>query len=103
MDGNMLPGSTCSSPRKQKLRAMLLWTQSKLKEQNLKIKRLQAQGRRIKKRIIKVEDLLKEVKEKFPMTNENIASLQNLNVQVCKQFPNITIFSQIVPFAIKCF
>lgn len=30
-----------------------------------------------------MEDILKKLQEKFAMTNENLASLKNINVQVC--------------------
>lgn len=78
-----LPASTCSTPRKRKLINKLRWTENKVKKQNIKIKRLQTQSRRLKNKLFNVEDVLKKLQEKFAMTNENLESLKNINVQVC--------------------
>ncbi|XP_047987790.1 uncharacterized protein LOC125227501 isoform X1 [Leguminivora glycinivorella] len=83
IDPDQLSEFTYSTPRKIKLCAKLRWAENKVKTQKLKIKRLQTQSRRLKRKINKMEDILKELKEKFAMSNENISTLQNLNVQVC--------------------
>lgn len=78
-----LPASTYSTPRKRKLSNKLRWTENKVKKQDIKIKRLQTQSRRLKKKLFNVEDILKKLQVQFAMTNENLASLKNINVQVC--------------------
>lgn len=75
--------STYSTPRKQKLSATLKWTQNKVNKQKTKIKRLQTQNRRLKLKIKTLHDILLPLQEKFGMTNENIVSLENTNVEVC--------------------
>lgn len=74
--------STYSTPRKQKLKAKLRWAEGRVQKQKQKIKRLQTQGRRLKRKLENVEQLLKELQEKFSMSSENLTSLKNLNVQV---------------------
>ncbi|XP_026333360.1 THAP domain-containing protein 1-like [Hyposmocoma kahamanoa] len=77
-----LPVSTCSTPKKRILSNKLRWTENKVKKQNAKIKQLQAQNRRLRKKLVNAEEILKTLQKMFGMTSENIRSLKNISVQV---------------------
>lgn len=61
---------------------MLQWTQSKIRKQHLKIKRLQTRNRRLKRKINNIEEILKSLEKKFAMSSENLLSLKNTNIKV---------------------
>lgn len=81
---NKSPSSSLySTPRKKKMGGMLRWARSTITKKDLKIKRLQAQSRRLKRRLENMEQLLKTLEEKFNISNENLTCLKYTNVEVC--------------------
>lgn len=70
------------TPRKRKLQQMIKTKQSVIERQKKQIKRIQAQNRRLKKKIFKIEDILSDLQHKFLMRNEDVNALKNTNLQV---------------------
>ncbi|XP_045504401.1 THAP domain-containing protein 1-like isoform X2 [Colias croceus] len=79
---NSSGGSNYSSPTKNKVISHLRFCHEKIRKQGLKIKRLQTQNRRLKKKINHLDELLLKLEEKFAMTKENLDCLQNIKIEV---------------------
>lgn len=75
--------SSNTTPRKKKLQRIILNKECIIKQQRLKIRKIQAQNRRLKKRIHKMQDILNNIQQKFSMQDEDISVLKNINVKVC--------------------
>lgn len=78
-----MSSSNASTPRKRKLQKIIINKECLIKKQRLKIRRIQAQNRRLKKKINKMQDVLNDLQEKFSLQDEDISVLKNLNVKVC--------------------
>lgn len=54
--------------------------------QKKQIKKIQAQNRRLKKKVNKIEDIMNDLQKKFFMRNEELETLKTSNIQVCFNF-----------------
>ncbi|KAL0841970.1 hypothetical protein ABMA28_014194 [Loxostege sticticalis] len=57
--------SNASTPRKKKLKQIIFTKDTVIKRQRKQIKRIQAQNRRLKKKIFKMEDIINDLQSKF--------------------------------------
>lgn len=74
--------SNASTPRKRKLQYIISTKETIIKRQRLQIKRIQAQNRRLKRKINKIEDIILNIQEKFCLKDEDTNILKNINLQV---------------------
>lgn len=79
---NLTSETNALTPRKRKLKSIISTKENIIERQRLKIKRIQAQNRRLKKKIYKVEDILHNIHNKFYLQNEDMNNLKNINIQV---------------------
>ncbi|CAH0714410.1 unnamed protein product, partial [Brenthis ino] len=72
---------SCLTPSEEKLKGRLSFCVDKIKKQGLKIKRLQSQNRRLKKKINDINLILAKFKEEYVMTKENLDYLKNVKIE----------------------
>ncbi|KAF9822245.1 hypothetical protein SFRURICE_017520 [Spodoptera frugiperda] len=77
----LLSPSNATSPRKRKLLNIINTKEHIIKKQRLQIKRIQAQNRRLKRKLNKIEDILNNIQEKFCLKDEDTNILKNINLQ----------------------
>lgn len=77
-----MSSSNASTPRKKKLKQIIFTKDTVIKRQRKQIKRIQAQNRRLKKKIFKMEDIINDLQSKFSMRHEELSNLKNTNLQV---------------------
>ncbi|KAH9627897.1 hypothetical protein HF086_015341, partial [Spodoptera exigua] len=79
---SVMSSSNASTPRKRKLQKIIVNKECLIKKQRLKIRRIQAQNRRLKKKFNKMQDVLNDLQKKFSLQDEDISVLKNLNVKI---------------------
>lgn len=79
---NLTSETNALTPRSRKLKSIISTKENIIERQRLKIKRIQAQNRRLKKKVYKVEDILHNIHNKFYLQNEDMNNLKNINIQV---------------------
>ncbi|CAD0196217.1 unnamed protein product [Chrysodeixis includens] len=71
VDSDVTQSPIDSTPKRGKIRKQLKWHQCKVRKQSLKIKRLQCENLRLKKRIASMEELLKILQDKIATRSED--------------------------------
>ncbi|CAH0703706.1 unnamed protein product [Spodoptera exigua] len=62
---SVMSSSNASTPRKRKLQKIIVNKECLIKKQRLKIRRIQAQNRRLKKKFNKMQDVLNDLQKNF--------------------------------------
>lgn len=74
--------SRCLTSSEEKLKGRLSFCVDKIKKQELKIKRLQSQNRRLRRKINDINLILAKFKEEYAITKENLEYLKNIKIEV---------------------
>lgn len=74
--------SNASTPRKRKLKQIITTKDAVIKKQNKQIKKIQAQNRRLKKKVFKMDDIINDLEKKCLLRHEDLSTLKNSNLQV---------------------